>query len=505
MNAVIRDDNPLLLFQYVRTRGYAGNQLHFPRPERFKHYHGSRFRLKTALVHEEDKEQLPLDGIHMLERILLPSYGVTSVKFHGHQSELLWSFPSAGACYPIEIYVVIRSMEGVPPGIYYYAALQASLYKLRDLEEGLCLEDWLLQEDQQADYYFIVTTVPWRSCWKYSYKGYRFSFIDAGHVTANFELILHCLGLRTNIYTGTVSDKLRTLLRLSQYEDTATVIAVHHDSLTDEAAPSMDGPAQTAATALVQTDSKTDAFMEMYDRPLASMGDSLDAGIETFDWRPIVTFRERVSRFRKVPDHTWLANHSLPKEWHDYKQAMELITHRRSSSSYQVKAIRQQAFTYMLHFLQQLDMPGIRLYMFLHAVEDIPPGIYRWTGELTCVEQGDFRELSASLCLGQMFVRDCSVLFLYAVDAPTGREESCALYQQRLIDVGMLGQLMYLKAQEIGLGYSAIGGYYDEEVREVLDLPSQEQVIYAGTLGIEARDDAIKHDRYRLNEDGGGN
>ncbi|GIQ69575.1 hypothetical protein XYCOK13_23990 [Xylanibacillus composti] len=501
INAVIRDDNPLSLFQYVRARGYAGNRMDIPRPERFKHFHGSSVRLKTSLFHEEESKPFSLDGVHVLEQILLPSYGVTSVKFHGHQSELLWSFPSAGACYPIEIYVAIRSLTGVPPGIYYYAALQASLYKLRDFNEEDRFEELLLPEDRQADFYFIVTTVPWRSCWKYSYKGYRFSFIDAGHVTANFQLVLQCLGLRTNVYTGTVSNKLRELLQLSPYEDAASVIAVHHTAESDQSTEPVLEQASTVERD-VWEESHAAVAREAGERPFARSEAAQDTGIETFDWHPIFLFRNQVDRFRQEPDRAWLARHKLPPEWLEYAQALQLIIRRRSSSSYQQRAISKQSFQHMLQFMQETEMTGITLYMFIHAVEGIPPGIYRWDGELACVRRGECRELSASLSLGQMFVRDCSVLFMYAVDIPTSRQDSYALYQQRLIDAGILGQLVYLKSQEMGLGYSAIGGYYDEEVKEVLQLPPEQQVIYAGTWGVDAKDDAIKHDRYRLNEGG---
>ncbi len=486
--------------------------MHIPRPAKFKQYHGSHVRLKTKLFDEADKEQSQsLTNIHVLEQILLPAYGVTSVKFHGHQSEMLWSFPSAGACYPIELYVAIRTLEGVPPGIYYYAALQASLYKVRDFEEGDQLEQSLLAEDREADFYFIVTTVPWRSCWKYSYKGYRFSFIDAGHVTANFQLILDSMGMRTNIYTGMVSDELRTWLQLNPYEDLATVIAVHTESDADQEQEFLATDTEqreAIAQRAIREEETAAAYenLENLDRPsLARRGDTPDAGMDTFDWHPIFSFREQVNRYRKQTDQAWLSSHELPLDWLDYEHTLKLMIQRRSSSAYSPEAISHEVFHRMLQFMQELEMPGISIYLFIHAVKEIPPGIYRWDGNLVCLKQGEFRELSASLCLGQMFVRDCSVLFLYAVDSVSTEEEaSYSLYQQRLIDAGIMGQLVYLKSQEMGLGYSAIGGYYDEEVREVLDLTPERQVIYAGTWGIEAEEEGVKHDRYRLNEDRGG-
>src|SRR5690606_27390144 len=103
---------------------------------------------------------------------------------------MLWSYPSAGGSNPVEVYVVIRSVEGLSPGIYSYCALHTSLFKLSGGQEVEQLNETLLAKDHNADFYIVLTVVPWRSCWKYSYKGYRFSLIDTGHVLSNFQLIM---------------------------------------------------------------------------------------------------------------------------------------------------------------------------------------------------------------------------------------------------------------------------------------------------------------------------
>jgi nitroreductase len=51
------------------------------------------------------------------------------------------------------------------------------------------------------------------------------------------------------------------------------------------------------------------------------------------------------------------------------------------------------------------------------------------------------------------------------------------------MDAGHLGQRLNLAATRLGLGVSGIGGFYDDQVNEVLGIPPDEAVIYITTLG----------------------
>jgi long-chain acyl-CoA synthetase len=428
---------------------------------------------------EEAFIQASLSGPRMLERILLPSFGVTSVMFYGHQSELLWSFPSAGGCYPVEIYVVVRRLEGVDPGIYHYAALQTSLYKMADLDAVELLHSSLLEQDHNADFYFVVSIVPWRTCWKYSYKGYRFSLIDSGHVIANFQLILNALGLDHTVYTRTKSPNLKTLLNLDKYEETVGVIAVHRS------------PRQTSGV--------SDSLNVRVSAAECAVS-SRETDIELFDWNPIFAFQDKVNRSTSQPLEPWIARHTLPSDWRDYNRVLQLIIDRRSSSAFVQTDISRSDFLHMLDFIQGTQM-RFSIYLIVHAVNGIPPGIYHFDGELQLIAAGNFREACAGLCLGQTYIRDSSVQFFFAIDGSMMTEDDLSAYQQSSIDAGILGQMMYLKAQELSLGYSAIGGYYDEEVRELLQLPPHCQIIYSGAWGHNdpISDPRRKKDRYVLN------
>jgi SagB-type dehydrogenase family enzyme len=57
------------------------------------------------------------------------------------------------------------------------------------------------------------------------------------------------------------------------------------------------------------------------------------------------------------------------------------------------------------------------------------------------------------------------------------------VYRYLHMDAGHLGQRLNLAATRLGLGVSGIGGFYDDQVNEVLGIPPDEAVIYITTLG----------------------
>jgi nitroreductase len=51
------------------------------------------------------------------------------------------------------------------------------------------------------------------------------------------------------------------------------------------------------------------------------------------------------------------------------------------------------------------------------------------------------------------------------------------------MDAGHLGQRINVAAVKLGLGASGIGGFFDDQVNQVLGIPEDEAVLYITTLG----------------------
>jgi SagB-type dehydrogenase family enzyme len=56
-------------------------------------------------------------------------------------------------------------------------------------------------------------------------------------------------------------------------------------------------------------------------------------------------------------------------------------------------------------------------------------------------------------------------------------------YRYLHLDAGHLGQRLNVAAIRLGLGVSGIGGFFDDQVNDMLGIPEREAVVYLTTLG----------------------
>jgi SagB-type dehydrogenase family enzyme len=93
------------------------------------------------------------------------------------------------------------------------------------------------------------------------------------------------------------------------------------------------------------------------------------------------------------------------------------------------------------------------------------------------------------LALGQDLAGAAGAVVIHTANLP----RAIGLYGDRAyrylhLDAGQLGQRLNVSAIRIGLGVSGIGGFFDDEVNDLLGIPAQEAVLYLTTLGRPGRD-----------------
>lgn len=111
--------------------------------------------------------------------------------------------PSAGALYPIEIYVYSSKVRNLDPGLYHFNARTNDLALLSSSSKVVdhFSQAFPQKEVASAPLLIFLTAFFERSTFKYGDRGYRFALLEAGHVAQNLNLIIHSLGLR-NINVG---------------------------------------------------------------------------------------------------------------------------------------------------------------------------------------------------------------------------------------------------------------------------------------------------------------
>jgi SagB-type dehydrogenase family enzyme len=120
-----------------------------------------------------------------LSQLLWAAQGITG-------SEGYRTAPSAGASYPLEIYVVL------PAGFYHYDPARHRLDRIsaEDLRPALCHAALEQQAVREAEAVFVITAVYERTAQKYgTARGSRYVHLEAGHAAQNLLLEAVALGL----------------------------------------------------------------------------------------------------------------------------------------------------------------------------------------------------------------------------------------------------------------------------------------------------------------------
>ncbi len=117
--------------------------------------------------------------------------------------------PSGGARHPIEAYVLVRRVEGTPPGLYYYDPDGHRLERLRRggasrIRRYLPGQPWY----GEASLLVLMTAVFARTQWLYpNPRSYRAVLLEAGHLCQTFCLVATWLGLAP-FETAALADSL---------------------------------------------------------------------------------------------------------------------------------------------------------------------------------------------------------------------------------------------------------------------------------------------------------
>ena len=136
--------------------------------------------------------------------------------------------PSAGALYPIETYVAVNQVTDLTEGIYHYAVKNHFLEELQRGDFRKALTHAALGQTvcRTAAVVFIWTAIFQRSKWKYKQRGYRYIYLDAGHIGQNLALSATTMGLGSCQIGALYDDELNQILNLDGIEESAIYMSV---------------------------------------------------------------------------------------------------------------------------------------------------------------------------------------------------------------------------------------------------------------------------------------
>ncbi|MBD2597546.1 SagB/ThcOx family dehydrogenase [Nostoc spongiaeforme FACHB-130] len=472
-------------------------------PVPFKEYKiGSTFDLKPYL--QESLE--PLAGQadagwwQRLSRLLFRSYGLTARMPSMGSAVYLRSAPSAGGLYPAEVYVVSRGTPMLPAGLYNYQCRTHSLMLYWESDVWRALQDacfWhpALEGTQLA---IVVTAVFYRSAWRYEDRAYRRIFLDTGHLLGNIELASAITDYRPHLIGGFVDDAVNDLLYIDPQQEGAIAVLAMADLLDIQQNLSTGCTALPSATETKYPPIPDGELLKYFHRHT-----QIQSGITGKLNLPAVKQERSLEDKYNFPFCLKIPTATTPIDWGINLSSLEATIHkRRSTRAYsgddltfdELKALLD--FTYQpQNYIDQhldrnpdyFDLNLIETFIAVSGVKGLESGCYYYAPkaqELRQIRFKNFRRELHYLCLGQDLGRDAAAVVFHTADLKAAiAQYGDRVYRYLHMDAGHLGQRLNLAAVHLNLGVSGIGGFFDDQVNEVLGIPTDEAVLYITTLG----------------------
>jgi len=191
-------------------------QIPLPPPDRDHGWPLFRALNHRRSVREFEKKPVSLQA---LSQILWAAAGVTLRA----GDFLLRTSPSAGALYPVDIYVFSRQVETLTPGVYHFLPASQTLRQRYEGDFSELLAGAALNQDflAEASLVLVLTAVFERTTWKYGARGFRYIYLDAGHIVQNAALSAVSLGLGSCPVAAFFDDEINSLLGVNPARESA--------------------------------------------------------------------------------------------------------------------------------------------------------------------------------------------------------------------------------------------------------------------------------------------
>lgn len=156
-----------------------------------------------------------------LARLLYFAYGLTD------PGGRFRAVASGGALYPLELYAVVRRVEGLEPWVYHYDTEHHRLNvvaredRWERVKRVAGLQD--MEDPDEAALVLFVTAIFERSTLKYLDRAYRLILLEAGEVAQNLSLLATAMGLGGYLVGGFIDNEVSSLLGLDGYNEAPLV------------------------------------------------------------------------------------------------------------------------------------------------------------------------------------------------------------------------------------------------------------------------------------------
>ena len=438
--------------------------------------------------------------------------------------ETRWSLranPSSGALHPTEGYAVLPAIErlGDTAAVYHYAPREHALERRAVLDAKSWSE--LITPFPERSFLVGLSSVHWREAWKYGERAFRYCQHDVGHALATMRIAAAALGWKLVLLDGAGDGVVARLLGLDRQEDFGEaereepeLLALVAPELSPTVPRGLDGVEVEGGGVRWQGRANTLSREHSIEWPV------IDEVAQATRRSGNVSITDDCSRFPTEDDLF-----GTPVRQGGLSAETAILGRRSALAMDGSTAISQPVFFRMLARLMPTHdgcsmpwdaipwRPRIHLGLFVHRVDGLPPGLYalvrdpdklgalkevmrrdfRWQRVPTCphglplflLQEGDCRALAARVSCDQAIAGDGAFsLGMIADYMDSLTAYGAGFYRNLFWEAGMVGQVLYLEAEEAGIRSTGIGCYFDDPVHEVFGIASREwQSFYHFTVG----------------------
>lgn len=392
-------------------------------------------------IYPDSYTKIALDENQIEHQFIYLIGGISAKKAYPSGEYYLRTNPSAGALFPNELYFQARNVEGLEDGVYHFEVRTSQVTLLYALDtDGM--EDNLGLEQSIDGFIFLLSSVYFRSSWKYRDRAFRYCLLDGGHLLGQIEASAFLKDFAVRHLYDFDKQALNSLFGFNRQEFfiAASIVGV----------PNSNPVPKALEFSLPEVDA-TGSFFE-------------NKVVESAYHDSVKTVQKHIStkasafRFRKdVFEETMMKRRSI-REMHK-------------------EGIQKSVFEFIMDVVHQPVMSDvdeeIEIYVVVNRVVNMPLGIYK-NGQF--VKYGDFAKKAGYLCLEQYHLGQNSA---FTVFLTSKSENYQAMYQK----AGIIGNRFYLASNYMRVGCSGIGAYYDDEVADFLELGDESMILYGICVG----------------------
>jgi SagB-type dehydrogenase family enzyme len=356
--------------------------------------------------------------------------------------------PSSGNLHPTEFHFATRGLADWPDGLYHYRPSQ-----------HMAEQRGLGRFGFDAPLTFVLTTIAWREAWKYRDRAYRYCLLDIGHAWQSLALAAQAMGCECTAVGSFDDAELTTRLGLAPDEWPMLIVTLNGPSappVTTKEQWFGGTPNELSAVAIVP-----DSIQQIH---AATCGPGPEWRIES----PAAAIPNPGSR-----------------------PFGELVRSRRSALDF-IGGDSQMTMAQLLALLSVAHAQFLTLYVYVHRVAGLAPGVYRFGNELELLHAGDQRVAAAGLSLGQDLAGNaCIALSMLADLESAAKQFGDRAYRYAHFEAGALGHRLYIAAEALGLRATGIGAFFDDRVHAYLGVQTAE-VIYHFAIGYPVVDPRLE-------------